>query len=245
MFLAQVWAVIVSIWKWMWANKKIAVYIILVGIIALLTWKNKSLTQKNTILTEERGKLPDNIEFIASLKDTDFKVTYRDSKNNVIVKEYYVPREGGVSFTKYIDLKQYDPKAGFTGQSINPPTTNPISGILATILNPFKPKDANNSNNPIAIDWYGFTFKPGMQGLYTSSLDKPFDVGLDLKLLYINRFSAGIGSTLYAPNVWMSYHVDQFVPFFKLENVEGVVGLSKPYDDFSKNALSIGIRSNL
>jgi len=250
MFLAQVWAVIVSIWTWMWANKKIAIYIILAGVIAFLTWKNNSLTQKNTILTEERGKLPDNIEFIASLKDTDFKVTYRDSKNNVIVKEYYIPKEGSITVTKYVDLRKYDPKSGLSDKtnmsasSIPSISFNPLKFILNKITG--KTNAISDGSTGIAIKNFGLCSRLGLQGFYSNyDATKPVNMGIDMKLLYANRASAGIGTTLYAPNIWLSYHLDQFIPFLQVDNAEGVILYSKPYNDFGKNMIGIGIRSNL
>lgn len=242
MLLAKVWALIVGVWGWMWGNKVMAGYLVLALIIAFLTWRNNGLIQKNTILTEERGKLPDNIEFIAALKDTNFKVTYRDSKNNVIVKEYYVPREGGVTFTKYIDLKQYDPNSGFKGQSINPPTqNNPVSNFIDHILNPFKPKDPNaDPNSPIKLDWYGLTFKPGIAAMY----DGKFNAAIDFKLFYMNRYSMGLGSTPDSPYIWASRHVDDLVPFIKVENLEIMGGYGRSYSDFGHSVFAIGGRTN-
>lgn len=241
MFLAKVWEIITGIFGWMWANKALAGYIILIAIIAFLTWRNNSLIQKNTILTEERGNLPDNIELIATLKDTNFKVTYRDSKNNVVVKEYYVPREGGVTFTKYIDLKQYNAKSGFNGQIINPlAIKNPIEGILGKILNPFKPKDSQDPNNQIKIDWYGLTFKPGIAVVY----DGKVNAALDLKLFYLNRYSMGLGSTADFPYIWASRHIDDAVPFIKIENLEIIGGYGRSYSDFGQSKFAIGGRTN-
>ncbi len=238
MFLEQVWAIIKGIGVWMWGNKTIAGYIILALIIAFLTWRNNNLTHANTQLTLERGKLPDNIEFVAALKGNNFRVTYRDSKNNVIVKEYYVPREGGVTFTKYIDLKQYDAKSGFNGQSINPPKPNTPTSIIENFLNPLKPH--GNDDSPVKIDWYGFTFGPGISVMY----DGKVNAGLDFKLLYINRYSMGLGSTMEYPYIWGSRHIDDLVPFIKVENLEIMGGYGRTYSDFGHGILAIGGRTS-
>ena len=228
------------------------VYIAFIVAIAFLTWKNNKLQTANRTLEIEKGKLPENIEFIAEMKGTKFLVTYRDSKNNVIHKEYYVPREGGVKFTKYIDLKAYEPNKGFTGQTssgtqiettFQQPNMNPLNELLKRLGIVKKPCD--NCIEP-EIDYYGFTFKPGIFGVYDNhDSNKPVNVGIDVKLFYLSRASMGIGSTLYSPNVFLSYHIDQFIPFISVENAEIVIMLEKPYNDFGKNMLGIGIRSNL
>lgn len=243
MVLAAIWEAIKGTGVWMWGHKNIAGYIILALVIAFLTWRNNNLTHKNTQLTIERGQLPDNIEFIADLKGNNFKVTYRDSKNNVIVKEYYVPREGGVKFTKYIDLKQYDAKAGFNGNSINPPNASIPSTIIDKFLNPFKPHGSDDS--PVKVDWYGFTFGPGISAMYDGNLNgRAANVGLDFKLIYINRYSMGLGSTVEYPYVWGSRHIDDLVPFIKVENLELMGGYGRTYSDFGHGVFVIGGRTS-
>jgi hypothetical protein len=229
-----------------WNNKNIFAYVILGLIIAFLTWRNNNLQTQNQTLTIEKGKLPDNIEFIAELKGTKFKVTYRDSKNNVVYKEYYIPKEGGVKFTKYIDLKQYDAKAGFNGASINAPAapriTNPLNSFINSV---FGPKNENKVGTDIIPQWYGFTFRPGIAGVYHGGFGKqPVALALDAKLFYINRYSLGLGSSIEYPYVWGSRHVDDFIPFIPVENLEIMGGYGKPYADFGNSVFVIGGRTN-
>lgn len=242
MVWTAIWEAIKGIWNWMWNHKNTAGYIILAIIIAFLTWRNNTLTHKNTQLTEERGQLPDNIEFIADLKGNNFKVTYRDSKNNVVVKEYYVPREGGVKFTKYIDLKQYDAKSGFNGQSINPTQNNPTT-IIEKFLNPFKPTGGDDA--PVKVDWYGLTFRPGIAVLYDGHANgNNVNAALDIKLVYVNRYSIGLGSTVEYPYVWASRHIDDLIPFIRVDNLEVMGGYGRTYSDFGHGVLLIGGRTN-
>jgi hypothetical protein len=229
----------------LWNNKNILAYVVLGLIIAFLTWRNNNLQTQNQTLTIERGKLPDNIEFIAELKGTKFDITYRDSHKNIVHKEYYVPKEGGVKFTKYIDLKQYDPNAGFNGASINgpkPPTiTNPINNFINNV---FGPKN-ENKGDVIDVKWYGFTFRPGIAAVYHGGFGKqPLTVALDAKMFYINRYSIGLGSSLEYPYVWGSRHVDDLIPFIPVENLEVMGGYGKPYENFGNSVFVIGGRTN-
>jgi len=237
-----------GILAWMWNNKNLALYIILIGVIAFLTWRNNGLKQKNEELVIEQGKLPENIEFIGELKGTKFTITYRDSKNNVVHKIYYVPKEGGIKFTKYIDLKKYDANSGFNGQSIQPPVTptvtNPINNIINTIIG--NTDNNNGGQTVVVVNWYGLTFRPGVAAIYDGGFrqQRPLTVGLDAKLFYAARFSAGLGSTMDYPYAWVSRHVDDLIPFFPVENLEIMGGYGRPYEDFGKSVFAIGGRTN-
>lgn len=236
---------LLGIFPFLWNNKNILLYVVLGLIIAFLTWRNNSLKSQNETLTVQQGHLPDNIQFIAELKGTKFNVTYRDSKNNVVYKEYYVPKEGGVKFTKYIDLKQYNPNGGFNGVSVNAPSaprlTNPISNFLN---NTFGPKD-EKTGEVIDVKWYGFTFRPGIAGLYQGGFGKqPMNIALDAKLFFMNRYSLGLGSSLEYPYIWGSRHVDDLIPFIPVENLEIMGGYGKPYENFGNSVFVIGGRTN-
>jgi len=246
---AKVWAILTGVFGWMWNHKEAAGFIILAIIIAFLTWQNNQLNLKNSQMKAERDKLPDNISFITTLKDTSFRVEYRDSKNNTVVKDFYVPREGSITFTKYIDLTKYDAKSGFQAQALNPPTiTNPIQQAISNIpfighfFGPPSP-----SNKPcidcIVIQPYGVTLHPGISGTYVGGAN-PFQVGLDFKLLYFYRWSSGLGSTTEFPYVFVSRHVDDLVPFFKVDNLEIMVDYGKPYSNFGNSVVGVGARTN-
>jgi hypothetical protein len=236
---------LLGILQFIWNNKNIFAYVILGLIIAFLTWRNTNLKTQNETLIVQSGKLPDNIELIAELKGTKFNVTYRDSKNNVVFKEYYVPKEGGVKFTKYIDLKQYNPNGGFNGFSINAPAGPKITNPIANLLNnTFGPKN-EKTGEVIDVKWYGFTFRPGIAGLYHGVSGKqPVAPALDVKLFFINRYCLGLGSSLEYPYVWGSRHVDDFIPFIPVENLEIMGGYGKPYDNFENSVFVIGGRTN-
>jgi hypothetical protein len=230
---------------WLWAHKNIAAYIVMAVIIAFLTWRNKNLKIANQTMTIERGQLPDNIEFIAELKGTKFKITYRDSKNNIVHKEYYVPKEGGLTFTKYVDLKKYDPNSGFSDKTASAPRppvlTNPISNFINNVFGPKKEEGSN-----INVKWYGFTFRPGFSAIYDGGLvsKRPITVALDAKLFYISRYSSGLGSSLEYPYVFASRHIDDIIPFIPVENLEIQVIYGRPYEDFSGSVFGLGGRTN-
>lgn len=97
-----------------------------------------------------------------------------------------------------------------------------------------------NGKVDIKIKNKGFTLKPGFGAYY----DGKFDGALDLKLAYWDRYSGGLGSTLGAPYLWLSRHVDDLVPVLKPENIELSLGYGKPYADFSNSVFLFGLRTN-
>jgi len=231
---------------WVWKNKEKSLVILLLIIVGVQTkrfYNSQEELEKQII---ERGNLPDNIEFVAELKGTKFAITYRDSKNNIVHKDYFVPKEGGLKFTKYVDLKKYDPNSGFNGQSIQPPKkkpiiTNPVTKIFTDV---FGPKTESGETN-VNVVWYGFTFRPGIAVMYNGRKSQdPATAALDTKLFFVNRYSMGVGSSLDYPYIWGSRHVDDIIPFIPVENLEVMCGYGKPYDDFGGSVFTIGGRTN-
>lgn len=246
--VGSIWAILKGIFGWAWENKNIAGYIMLAIIIAFLTWDRNRTNKKIEEMTIEAGKLPDDIEFIASMRGTKFKITFRDSKNNVVHKEYYVPEEGGIDITKKISLKNYDPNSPITAaiaaaSNARIPTLNPLNRFLDRVLGPtITPGSDTNVN----VRTRGFTFKPGISGIWDGGFrpQRPVTIGLDAKIFYINRYSAGIGTTIDYPYLWASRHVDDLVPFITINHLEIMLGYGKPYSDFSNSVLTLGGRTN-
>jgi hypothetical protein len=102
-----------------------------------------------------------------------------------------------------------------------------------------KEPDANGKT-VVVIKNKGFTAKPGIGLFY----DGKVNGGLDLKLAYWERYSAGLGSSLDSPYVWLSRHVDDLVPVLRPQNVEFSLGYGKPYSNFSNSLMLVGIRTN-
>jgi hypothetical protein len=247
--VGTIWQVIKNVFGWAWQNKNAAAYIVLAIVIAWLTWRNNNLSKANQKLEIEKKGLPENIEFIGELKANKFKLTYRDSKGATIYKEYYIPSEGGVKFVKYVDLRKYDANSGFSGQAsgVLPkiPSLNPIDNLLGGL---FGKKDSDKKDGEIdpVIDRMGFTFRPGIAALYDGGFNpsRPITVGVDAKLVYISRFSAGLGTTIDYPYIWVSRHVDDIIPFIPVNNLELNIGYGKPYSNFSTSVFAIGGRTN-
>jgi len=231
---------------WMWSNKNVAGYIILAVLIAYLTWDRNRIDEKNRTMEIEAGKLPDTIEFLASMHGTKFAITYRDSKNNVVHKEYYVPEEGGIDITKKISLKNYDPNtplaaAVAAGKKI--PSINPLNKLLDKV---FGPVVEPGKDTDIKIRTRGFTFKPGIAGIWDGGYNqsRPVTVGLDAKLFYMGRYSGGIGSSIDYPYVFVSRHIDDIIPVIKVSHLELQVIYGKPYAEFDTSVIGAGGRVN-
>jgi hypothetical protein len=235
---------------WAWNNKERALIILLLLIVGVQTKRYYSSQQDLEKQLIERGKLPDDIDFIGEIKGTKLTLTYRDSKNNVVFKEYYVPREGGAKFTKHIDLKKYDAKDGFGGNSVDNaaaikmPSLNPLKNLINIITGHNEVKTGTGVTPDIR--YMGFTFRPGIFGVYDGGFNssRPFNVGIDAKLFFLYRWSAGLGTTVDYPEVFISRHVDDFVPFIPVENLELMLGYGKPYSNFGNSVLLLGGRTN-
>jgi hypothetical protein len=233
---------------WCWAHKEVSIIILLLFIVALQTKRFNDKQEELDKQRIERGTLPDNIEFIAELKGTKFGITYRDSKNNIVHKDYFIPKEGGLKFTKFVDLKQYDANSGFNGAVVNgpkvPSITNPIGAFLGGIFGP-KNENKKNGESDIIVKWYGWTFRPGIAAAYNGGkTNPPISIALDAKLFFADRYSAGLGSTLDYPYIWAGRHVDDFIPFIPVENLEIMGGYGKPYNNFGDSVFTIGGRTN-
>jgi hypothetical protein len=235
------------IFTWAWSNKNIAVYIILAIVIAFLTWDRNKLKQKNDDMIIEAGKLPDNIQFMASMHGTKFEVTYKDSKDNTIHQSFYIPEEGGIDIIKKIDLKNYNPNSPISAinskASAKLPSLNPLSNFIGKIFGPSITPDDNTIIKPKLT---GFTFAPGIAGIWDGGFrpERPVTIGLDAKLFYYHRYSAGLGTTIDYPYVWASRHVDDFFPFITINHLELMLGYGKPYSNFSNSVFTVGGRTN-
>ena len=229
---------------WMWNNKNVALVMVLALVIAYLTWDRNRLESAKRTAEAQLASLPDGIEFIAGMHGTNFQITYKDSKNNVVHKEFYIPEEGGIDITKKIDLRNYDPNsplaaAVVAASSHKIPSLNPIQKIFEKVLGPTINPDPDLGIHPVL---WGFTFSPGIGGLWSGGGST--DLGLDAKLFYWHRYSAGFGSTIDYPYIYASRHLDDLVPFIKVEHLELMVGYGKPYSNFSNSTIAVGGRTN-
>ena len=86
----------------------------------------------------------------------------------------------------------------------------------------------------------GFCFRPGLSVLYDHDV---LTAGLDAKMAYWSRLSAGSSLTLRSTNLWVSYHLDQ-LPYWHPQNLEGFVGRSILRFDGRPNNWQIGLRLN-
>ena len=95
-----VWTVIKNLFSWAWANKNIAVYIILAIVIMFLSWQNNRHEEDIAKLSTDKGVLEDRLKNQTVL--TKNKIVFRD-REKVVIK--YVPAEGGVTISEGNDGK--------------------------------------------------------------------------------------------------------------------------------------------
>lgn len=103
------------------------------------------------------------------------------------------------------------------------------------IKDPIKPED----EVVVSIKNKGFTLRPGFGLSYNFNKLYP---ELDLKLLYYSRYSSGAMIDFSGIGIFVSRHIDDFMPF-SAQNVEVFAKYNiKSFKD--NNLFSIGIRSN-
>lgn len=86
---------------------------------------------------------------------------------------------------------------------------------------------------------FGFVAKPGLGVVYSAG----WLPEVDLKVFYWNRYSVKVGITKEFGDIGITRHIDDLVPFFRLQNVElqGVYGMA-----FSgERRWGVGARINL
>ncbi len=92
----------------------------------------------------------------------------------------------------------------------------------------------------------GLTSKIGASFIYDGNYnDQIIKPALDMKLLYWNRYSSGIGTTWDSPFLFVSRHLDDLIPVIKPENIELELIYGRNYNDFGHSVFGIGLRTNL
>jgi hypothetical protein len=239
----MVWEWIKKIATWAWNHKHATMYIILIVIIMLLTKGYKDKDLKIEELTVGAKQLSDKINTLVDSGCGQVKIIYRDKEGKVIEKIQYLPPEGYVEQKTYKDMKDgYDSfleKLRAKLKSGNATIADISAFVLGTQI------DTGNGNVVIVHD-RGWCARPGLflnfDGMYNGYY---VNGGVDLKLFFFQRWSAGLGTTMNYPDVWISRHVDDLIPFIPVNNAELMIGYGKPYSAFEKSVLMIGLRSNL
>jgi len=101
----------------------------------------------------------------------------------------------------------------------------------------------------VNVQRWGFTFRPGIGVVYAPKVSDSGDVRhlllpeIDFKFLFFDRYSLKAGLNLQFIDIGISRHIDDLIPFFKLENLE-IQGLGGV--EYSGGwRLGVGARVNL
>ncbi len=104
--------------------------------------------------------------------------------------------------------------------------------------------ETKDGKTEVIVKNRGLTIKLGAGILYSGNYENvSFNPTLDLKLLYWNRYSGGIGSSLNYPFLYFSRHIDDLT-MGQFKNIELMLAYGKPYAEFEKSILGIGVRGN-
>ena len=225
---------------WIWNNKKAAFYIIIALAIMSLTKCNYDKSNKIEQLTTEKNGLASKLQSQVTSGSGQVKIVYRD-KDRIIEKIQYLPPEGFITVEQLNQVKQ-DQKSFLDKLKEKLSSGN---ATLEDIKNFILGTTINTGDEIITVHDRGICVRPGFflgfDGQYNNY---PVNAGLDCKLLFFQRWSSGIGSTVNYPTVWFSRHVDDCIPWLNFQNVEIMAGYGKPYKEFDKSVLIIGARSN-
>jgi len=236
--LLWIWEIIKSIFIWGWQNKKTAFYISLIIFIALLCKCNHDKSIKIEQLTTEKNGLAEKLKAKVTSGNGEVKIVYRD-KEKIITRIQYLPPEGFVTVETLNKEKQG--QKNFLDKLKEKISSN---ATLKDIKDFVFRTTIDTGDEIIVVHDRGFCFRPGFFLNYDGQYNNyPLNAGIDVKLIFFQRWSSGLSTTLEYPGVFISRHVDD-LSLGICKNLEIAIIYGKPYKEFDKNILGIGFRSN-
>ena len=238
--LVKLWEFIKAAVSWSLSHVQLAV---ILGLCAALMVSSKCNNEMKTALdqlTADKSEM--EVKYNGQIIQLKSRITLLNNQVSVVVREngelkkrvIYVPTEGGVDVQNFGDTTK---TAGTTGGL--------LGGWWQKFKDFFSGQRIDTPGGTVLVRDRGLTAKPGFGIFWDGGYnDRAAVPALDLKLLFWKRWSAGLGSTLNAPYVWGSRHLDDLT-FGIVANTEFSIGYGKPYNDFEKSLLMLGLRTNL
>lgn len=193
---------------------KLIPYILIIFLLLRVVYLNK----QNESLRGKTAELSEELKKQTVVYKDKIVYKYRDSEGKAKQEEVYIPSEGKVEILTPKENTNLD--LSFWDKIFNV-TIKETDGSIILIKNK------------------GFSFAPELAGFYS----KEFEVGLQFRLLYWNRYNAGIGfgsgETLYA---YGSRTVSDIFPF--LRNTSAQIGFGRNLKE-NENRFLIGINVRL
>lgn len=144
------------------------IIIILLALIAFLSFRVVYLNNQNIALRGKTAELSEQLKSQTIITKEKIVYKYRDTEGKPKQQEFYVPSEGSIEIIT--------PKEN---EDIKP---GKIEGLFNNIIE-------QTDGSLIKIQNKGFAFAPEAGFIYS----KEFEATLQLRLMYWNRYNAGIG----------------------------------------------------
>lgn len=181
------------------------IIIILLALIAFLSLRVVYLDKQNTTLRGKTAELSEQLKSQTVITKEKIIYKYRDIEGKPKQQEFYVPSEGSIEIIT--------PKEN---ENIKP---DKIDGLFNNIIE-------QTDGSIIKIQNKGFCFAPELGAIWS----KEFEASLQLRLMYWNRYNAGIGighkQTIF---IYGSRNISDILNFTR--NTSFQIGLGKNIKD--------------
>lgn len=186
-------------------------------IIAFLILRVTHLNKQNEDLRGKTAELSEQLKSQTIITKEKIVYKYRDSEGKPKEQSIYIPSEGSVNIITPKD-----------NENVKPST---LDNFFNTIID-------QNDGSVIMIQNKGFCLAPEIAAIYSKELE----VAIQVRLLYWNRYNAGIGfghkDTLF---IYGSRIISDILPFTRNASLE--VGVGKNLKDQDTRFLvGIGVR---
>lgn len=181
------------------------IIIVLLALIAFLSFRVVYLNNQNIALRGKTAELSEQLKSQTIITKEKIVYKYRDTEGKPKQQEFYVPSEGSIEIIT--------PKEN---QDIKP---SKMDGLFNNIIE-------QTDGSIIKIQNKGFAFAPEAGSIYS----KEFEATLQLRLMYWNRYNAGIGvghkQTIF---IYGSRNISDILNFTR--NTSFQIGLGKNIKD--------------
>ena len=221
-----------------------------------------ALNEAKRNLEEEMAGLSLKLTF----KGRNFDVLVRGKNGEIAHRSGYIPDEGSITFKEFrLTQSNFITRPDGTVVPINNVAPNGVSSTVETkvvtkvidqitdgwwektkiwLHEAFIGPVINGGHSKIGIVDRGLTFRPGLGLIYDKKQPYGVNLGIDAKLLYFQRLSAGLGITPDVAYAWGSTHIDKLT-FGIVNNFELMIGYGVPYNGSNNGTqYMIGLRSN-
>ena len=194
------------------------IIIILLALIVFLSLRVVYLDKQNTTLRGKTAELSEQLKSQTIITKEKIVYKYRDSNGDPKQQEYYVPSEGSIEIITPKDNENVKPSK--------------IDNLFNQIIE-------QTDGSLIKIQNKGFCLAPELGINYS----KEFEASLQVRLLYWNRYNAGVGIThKETAFIYGSRNISDILNFTRNTSLQ--IGLGKNFKE-NDTRLLIGLSTRL